>query len=151
MRHYADIAVYGRDGLLKLLVEAKGKQGASSEWAARLRQNMYAHGQLPHVPYFLLALPDRFYLWREVEDLHMPIMPHYRADALPLLRPYLERAGTPSRKMTEQGLELAVSAWLEKLVGNHGQLASPQGGQWLHTSGLLDAIRGGRVEVQTLV
>lgn len=150
MRHYADIAIYGQDGLLKLLAEVKSKRGASREWAAKLRRNMYAHGQLPPVPYFLLALPDRFFLWQDVADLHMPVEPSYTVDPSPLLKSYFERAGTSSQTVTEKGLELAISAWLEKLTSSYGQPAQ-QPEQWLRSSGLLDAIRGGRVEVQALV
>jgi len=150
MRHYADIAIYGRDGLLKLLVEAKSKRGASQEWAARLRRNMYAHGQLPRAPYFLLALPDRFFLWQDVADPHVPVEPSYTIDSSSLLESYFERAGTSSQTVTEKGLELAISAWLEKLTSSYSQPVHQQE-HWLRSSGLLDAIQGGRVEVQALV
>ena len=151
MKHYADIAIYGRDGGLKLLVEAKSKREKSREWAARLRRNMYAHGQLPRVPYFLVALPDRFYLWRDMTEPQALVDPQYSVDPTSVLRPYFDRAHTSSQTVTEIGLELAVSAWLEKLANSPNQPASLHNEQWLHQSGLLEAIRGGSVEVQALV
>lgn len=151
MQHYADIAIYGRDGGLKMLVEAKSKREKSRGWAARLRHNMYAHGQLPRVPYFLVALPDRFYLWRDMADPQALVDPQYSVDPTSVLRPYFDRAHTSSQTVTETGLELAVSAWLEKMANSPNQPASLHNEQWLHQSGLLEAIRGGSVEVQALV
>lgn len=151
MSYYADIAIYGQDGQPKLLVEVKNKRGTSPQWAARLRRNMYAHGRLPHVPYFLLALPDRFYLWRNVAETYEPVEPQYSADAQPLLRPYFERSGVSSDNVTENGLELAISTWLEKLARGYDRPVIPEAEEWLRTSGLLDAIKGGRVEVQAIV
>lgn len=150
MKHYADIAIYGRDGNLKLLVEAKSKRDMSREWAARLRRNMYAHGQLPRVPYFLLALPDLFYLWVDIEDPQALVEPQYSADPTPVLRPYFDRAHTSSQTVTGAGLELAVSAWLKKLAKSPDQPPTLYNEQWLRQSGLLEAIRGGSVEVQAL-
>lgn len=150
MGHYADSAIYGRDGQPKLLVEAKNKRGTSREWAARLRRNMYAHGGLPQVPYFLLALPDKFYLWRGLQNPFDPVEPQYSADSRPVLDPYFKRSGISGSEVTERGLELAVSAWLEKLVRGHESAKSPES-SWIRSSGLADAVRDGRVEVQALV
>ena len=151
MKHYADITIYGRDGGLKLLVEVKSKRGKSREWAARLRRNMYAHGQLPRVPYFLVALPDRFYLWRDIADPQALVDPQYSVDPTSVLRPYFDRAHTSSQTVTGTGLEFAVSAWLEKLANGRNQPTALYNEPWLRQSGLLEAIRGGSVEVQALV
>ncbi len=57
-----DLAVYDSQHQLVLVVEVKSIAGASPEWAARLRRNILAHGTFPNAPFFLVALPDRFYL-----------------------------------------------------------------------------------------
>lgn len=44
MKHYANFAVYGRDGRLVLLVEVTGRSGAFADWVAQLRRNMLAPG-----------------------------------------------------------------------------------------------------------
>ena len=131
-----------------LLVEAKVKRGASEEWAARLRRNMYAHGELPRVPYFLVGLPDRFFLWGDVPNPTALVGPDYVIDPTPLLGPYFNRAGTSGEIVTEWGLELAMSAWLEKLVTGQTEATGTDDGEWLRESGLLDAIHGGRVATQ---
>lgn len=151
MRHHADIVIYGQDGQPKLLVEAKSKRDTTLQWAARLRRNMYAHGQLPTAPYFLLALPDRFYLWKNVTETRDLVEPQYAADAWPSLGPYLERSGLSSDDVTERGLELVISTWLEKLARGHDRLSIQKDEEWLRSSGLLDTVKGGRVEVQVLV
>ncbi|BAY85671.1 hypothetical protein NIES267_51720 [Calothrix parasitica NIES-267] len=50
--NYADIAVYGKDKKLQLLVEVKSRHGRSINWAAQMRRNMYAHGLLPETRFF---------------------------------------------------------------------------------------------------
>ncbi len=61
---YVDIAVYSRDDKLQLVVEVKNRVKATASWAAHMRRNMVAHLDMPRSPFFLLALPDHFYLWR---------------------------------------------------------------------------------------
>ena len=45
MRQFSDIAVYGPDGNLALIVEVKKKVSTSTSWAAMMRRNLAAHGQ----------------------------------------------------------------------------------------------------------
>lgn len=151
MQHYTDIAVYDKDGRLQLLVEAKGKRDASKNWAAKFRRNMYVHGQLPRVPYFLLALPDRFYLWKDTENPYEIVDPQYSIDPASSLTPYFELASGPPLSATGSELELALSSWLDKLTSAYGEAVPASDEQWLRRSGLLEAVRGGRVEVQALV
>ena len=63
----ADIVVFGPDARPQLLVEVKNRSAASPEWAAQLRRNLAVHFGLTSTPYFLLALPDIFYFWRNAE------------------------------------------------------------------------------------
>ena len=111
---------------------------------------MYAHGQLPDAAFFLLALPDRFYLWRNGADTSSAAQPDYSVDARPLLAPYLERSGVSSAEIGERGLELVLSSWLEKLVRWQDDFKLSESEEWLCESGLLDRVKGGRIEVQAL-
>lgn len=148
-RFITDIAVYGQNGQLQLLVEVKSKHsGSSPEWAAKLVRNMYAHGQLPQVPFFLLVLPDYFYLWKDIKKTDEPTQPHYRGDAYPLLGTYFESSKVSMAHVTEQSLELAVSMWLEKLVRGYYDPSGSASGMWLYDSGLLDTIKNGSVRVE---
>ena len=58
-----DLAVYDRFQRLILTVEAKKKSGVSEKWAAQTRRNLVVHGFYPLASYFLLATPEKFFLW----------------------------------------------------------------------------------------
>ena len=49
-----DFIAYSNNGEPLLLVELKGQRPTSESWAARYRQNLMAHGSLPHAPFFLI-------------------------------------------------------------------------------------------------
>ncbi len=137
-----DLATYSRDGQLILAVEVKNKLGTTPAWAAQLRRNILAHGVFPNAPYFLLALPDRFYLWNNSDSTPDLIPPTHVVDARSTLEPYFERAGVFPNQISGQSLELIVAAWLTELLHNeHVELDSSQ--QWIIESGLRDAVYGG--------
>lgn len=142
-----DIAVYGKDKRLKLLVEIKMKYGTSISWAAKMRRNMYAHGLLPETDFFLLTLPDKFYLWKDVGILIEAIEPSYEINPQSFLEPYYRKANVSPSNITEASLELIISSWLTQIitVPSMDLLASDYK-DWLIDSGLFDAIQGGYIE-----
>jgi hypothetical protein len=77
----ADVAVYSPDGKLQLVVEIKNRPGASAEWVAQMRRNLLVHAVIPPSPYFLLALPDFFYLWIDARSVHELASPDYQIQA----------------------------------------------------------------------
>jgi hypothetical protein len=140
----SDFSVFDRTGEVKLVVEAKSRVGVSQQWAAQMRRNLLAHGMIPKAKYFLLALPDRFYLWQGEEDPLSTALPTDEIDASKLLAPYLAPAGLAPDAVSEGSLELVVGAWLwdflrleelpAELRDEHPRLAE------LH-----DELRGGHV------
>jgi hypothetical protein len=60
----ADISVFSSDKRLELIVEVKTKYPSNAEWATKFRRNLLSNGAIPHTPFFMLALPDRLYLWK---------------------------------------------------------------------------------------
>lgn len=147
MTNYADIAVHGRDGRLQLLVEVKNKWGTPTTWAAKMRRNIYAHGRLPEVPFFMLALPDVFYLWKERSE--NMVEPNYQIDPRPFLKSYYDKAIVTPGRISGESLELIVSAWLHQVTQTDApKFLDEDSRDWLVESGLFDAIRGGRVEAQ---
>src|SRR5687767_14768726 len=89
-----DFVIRTQDDQILLIVEAKKRINASAEWAAQMRHNLIAHGALPPAPYFLLALPDKFFLWKQQQTSQM-VLPDYEFDADEALRPYLESLKSP--------------------------------------------------------
>src|SRR5687768_11362330 len=87
----ADFAVYSPKGEIVLIVEAKVLTETSSGWATRTRRNILEHDVTPNSRFFLLALPDRFYLWKDASITPELVEPSYEIDAVPFLQPYYEK------------------------------------------------------------
>jgi hypothetical protein len=132
----ADFVIRSPDDRVLLVVEAKKRVNASAEWAAQLRRNLAVQGALPPSPYFMLALPDKFFLWKHASS-HQPVPPDYEFDAEAVLRPYLASLKSPLSDLSETSFESVVRLWLEDLVREEG-LDQPR---WLHASGLDTALR----------
>lgn len=146
----ADIAVHDRNHRLQLLVEVKSRQGASPQWAARMRRNLLAHGMIPQVDYFMLALPDSFYLWTSsnADDE----MPAYVIDAKEALASYVGREGVSLGDISHYGLELLVASWLQDLIGSELSAETVVSGlRGLFDSGLYAAIKNSSVETESVV
>jgi len=149
MPYRQDFTVFNSAGELTLVVEVKARPGASPAWAAQLRRNLLAHGFVAKAKYFLLALPDRFFLWKEVGPEVAEMPPTHQIDAALLLGPYFERAGVALETASGDTLELAMAAWLRDLINEEG--LSPdlrQAHPWL--AELSDELRGGRVACEAV-
>ena len=147
MNTRADILVYDHDQKLQLVVEVKSKHGASADWAAQMRRNLLVHSMIPNAPYFLLALPDFFYLWKDSEnDAGAP--PDYTIDTSEALASYADRPGLSLGDISHNGLERLVSSWLHDLI--NADLRRERAAPALHglfDSGLYDSIKNGSVAV----
>ncbi len=142
----ADIALYDQNDRLVLAVEVKNKLNASVEWAARLRRNIFAHGLLSDMAFFLLATPDRFFLWKDAgADLTLS-EPTYIIDSRPILSPYFERAGVTADDISSNSLELIIVSWLSVLTFSAETMETLNGSTtWLTDSGLINAVAGGHL------
>ncbi|MBC8160773.1 MAG: hypothetical protein H7Z42_06090 [Roseiflexaceae bacterium] len=146
-----DIAVYDRNEQLVLVSEIKNKLDAAPEWAGRLRRNILAHGIYPDAPFFLIAFPNRFYLWASSKETQSGINPDYIIDARPILQPYFEKSQITPEQISSQSLELIVTAWLSAVIHSERlpeDFSSSE--HWLIDSGLYAAIVGGRFEHEVL-
>jgi hypothetical protein len=145
----ADVAVYSPDGNLQLVVEIKNRPGASAEWVIQMRRNLLVHDVIPPAPYFLLVLPDFFYLWADAVSVHELAPPAYQIKAAEVLAPYLDQSTQVLKELSEYSLELLLTSWLEDLVGT--EIRRDKVGphmQWLFDSGLYEAIRHGSVTIE---
>jgi hypothetical protein len=142
----ADFVVNGVNDDPQLIVETKAKASASRDWAAQLRRNIFAHVSLPNAPYFLLASPERFYLWKNASPSAVA-QPDYEIDAEEALRNYVSRLETPLPRLSENGFKFLIHAWLDDVASVASEkLAAPD--QWLLDSGLFEAIRHGTIKSQ---
>ena len=146
MTNGADIAVFSADSTLKLIVEVKGNRGVGLEWASQFRRNLLAHHAIPRSPFFLLALPDHMYLWKNGSEVVETRVPDFVIDSSPIVAAFLDE----TRELTansSQGLELVFASWLNLLTisGLSEDKAAPHE-RWLLESGLYEAIKNGSVE-----
>ncbi len=157
IKKIADIVVYAPDSSPQLVVEVKNRSGASATWAARMLRNLLVHGMILDAPYYMLALPDVFYLWKNVDSSLSgsrnitggEVEPDFEINATEVLASYVDRRSFSPDAISEYGLELLVSSWLADLVEPELSRAvvSPTL-FWLFDSGLYDAIKGGRVATE---
>ncbi len=141
----ADLIAYDKDGQLAVIIEIKNRIGTSKEWATRMRRNIYAHGSWPKTPYFLLALPDRFYLWRNAGNAPERIEPDYEVDSGRLLGPYYEKSGLSPTDLSHDGFELLVTSWLNQVMQDGASSLVQQNRDWLVDSGLFESIKKGHL------
>ena len=118
----ADIAVYGPDGQLQLVVEIKNRPGASAKWATRLRHNLLVHSFIPRAPYFLLALPDFFYLWTDAMSASSLAKPDYKINATKILAPYLNQLTQPLNGLSGYGFEMIMTSGLALYIQTFNQI-----------------------------
>jgi len=152
MTYQSDIAIYDKIGELVLVAEVRGKIGTDRAWAAKMRRNMLAHGRLPNAPFFLLALPDRFYLWvisqHTVDADNFEDEPDY--DVAPIaFKEYAQKMGTDIEELSESGFEFLLTAWLRELA--RGTEAINGLVEWLVDSGLLNAVQNGNVVTEVVL
>ena len=140
----ADLVVYDRNGQIVLIAEVKRKIGVSAKWAAKWRSNMLSHGSQPNTKFFMIALPDRFYLWKDAGTTPKPTNPTFEIDAGPVLKPYLDESGITPENISGQSFELIVATWLNSILGITNPLNQVSPVQdWINQSGLSEAISGG--------
>ena len=151
MKFNADMAIYDTTGQLVLVAEAKNKLDTSSTWAAKMRRNILAHGLMPKARFFLLALPDRFYLWKDTGILPEIVPPDYEIDPRPFLRSHYIGTDLSLSSLTGEGFELVISSWLNTLLQNDTLPPELQEQDWLIESGLFEAIKLGHLAAQVAV
>jgi len=145
-----DIAVYSPDGRLQLVVEAKSLEQTSRDWAARFRHNLLAHDAIPASNYFLLAMPDHLYLWKDGVNL-AEAPPNYEIPTWEALGDYLGTRTEQPRRIGEESLQLALASWLNDVAGSIRKLRpESEVDRILVDSGLYDAIKSGEVHVESV-
>jgi hypothetical protein len=141
-----DFVAYDRDGRVVLLAEAKSRGGASEQWAARLRRNMLSHGMLPWAKYFLIATPERMYLWRQERPDPAEAPPEFTIDAARVFQPYFQKLHQEPSRIAPEAFELLVLAWLTDIARSDEEKVKPDpSSAWL--SELTGSLQQARIEM----
>jgi hypothetical protein len=144
-----NFVAYGRDGEVVLLVEAKSRRGTSEDWAAGLRRNMLSHGILPSSKFFLIATPDRLYVWKKGRSDQTPVRPEFTTDAAKVLQPYFQRLNQDPSRIGPEAFELLVLTWLNDVAGSvEGGAVEDTSLVWL--SELAGSLREARIEMNAV-
>ena len=149
MTQHADIEVYTPQSGIQLVVEVKTQRGETDEWAAKLRRNLFAYQSIPSSRFFLIALPEHLYLWRDKTSPDL-IPADYKVRTKDVLQPYLEKIDI--EELSGQSLELLVTSWLSVLMMS--KLTKEEAGpglEWLFDSGLYESIKGGEIRTEAVV
>jgi hypothetical protein len=141
-----DLLLYDRENRLVTAVEIRARRGTTRDWAAQLRRNLLQHEGFRGARFFLVVTLDRIYLWPRADAAPDLTPPAYEVEAEPVLRPYLAGTRLDLEALSGPAFEMLVSTWLNELVRSDGALRNGQ--SWLEESGLLAAIRHGRLDYQ---
>jgi hypothetical protein len=137
----ADVVVYDKNGQLAAVIEAKNIKGKPRKWAIEMRRNLYEYGFLPKIPYFILALPDRLYIWKNAKNTPEIIEPDYEIDITELFKSYYDQLGISPEEIGHDGFELLITSWLNEIA--QADIAQTQ--NLLVNSGLLETLKTGRI------
>lgn len=138
-----DLAVYSERGELVLTVEIKNIRNVSVDWATQLRRNIFAHGTYPRTPYFLLATPDTFFLWRDQEPIPNLVPPDFTVNAYHELKPYFKEFNVEPENVSGFIFEQIVGRWLKGVMYPAYRDSGEPLSDWLTSSGLAEAVYQG--------
>ena len=146
-----DLVAYNQQGQIVLIIEVKGRTNRSTTWATQLRCAFYQmHSYISIIPssqYFMLALPDKLYLWKNKGPNFDPMATPYEINPEPFFGPYYKKADVDPHDLSESSFELILNSWINVLVscGLAPDLPCDQR-EILLQSGLMDALKDCRIE-----
>lgn len=104
---------------------------------------------MPHAPFFLLALPDVFYLWNGAISTPDLIEPNLKVDPRPFLQSHYATSDNTIENLTGRSFELVVTSWLNQVLNtSNPQYLTDNHQEWLISSGLFGKIVGGHLELE---
>jgi hypothetical protein len=144
-----DLAVLDHFQRLILTVEAKKKFGATEKWATELRKDFVINGFYPISTYFLLATPEKFFLWTKENNTFDETLPDFVADATKILQSHLDELGFNIRQIGSRTFENVVAHWLRyDVIYATDRKNLPE---WIVKSGLADSIAKGTLLTEPVV
>lgn len=145
----ADLAVYNESRERVLAVEIKTIKQVGEKWASQLRRNILAHGNYPHARYFLLATPDKFFLWVEDENTYSLLRkPDHSVDARGVLEPFFREFNVEPENVSGFIFEQIVGRWLKGIMYPAYRNANEDIPAWVKESGLDKAVFQGDFSVE---
>lgn len=140
-----DLMIFSALGLPLLGIETKVKLQTSANWVTKFYRNLMEFWHPEDLPFFIMAFPDKFYLWRK-DQLTPDYSPNYIIDATLFLQPYFTKTGIHPQCIHGESFELMVGSWLANILNVKTSAEDLDiSEQWLLESGLYQAISGGEL------
>ncbi len=110
---------------------------------------MLSHGLLPWSKYFLIATPERMYLWRQEHPNPAEVPPEFTIDAAKVLQPYFQKLHQEPSKIGPEAFELLVLTWLTDIArSSEEKHKQDPSSAWL--SELTGSLRQARIEMNPM-
>ena len=109
---------------------------------------MLSHGILPSSKYFLIATPERMYLWKQ--GFHAAdAPPEFTIDAEKVFRPYFQKLHQEPLNIGPEAFELLVLTWLSDITRS-GERNLDQSSPSAGLSELTGTLQQARIEMNPL-
>lgn len=138
----ADIIAYNSENQPVLVVEVKNQKGVDTSSAEKYKHYLGNEGILSNGKYFLLASPEKFYLWKDANKKQ----PDYIISSESFLKPYYPMNSVLAKNLSAESFELIVSAWLRSiLLADDKKDIQDKDLHWLLDSGLYEKLKNGHL------
>jgi len=138
-----DLVAYDHLGQIVLIIEAKSRTNRSISWATQLRCSFNQMDSiLPLSQYFMLALPDKLYRWKNNAPCFDLMATSFEINPEPFFGPYYKKENNNPNDLSGSSFELILNSWINELVpcGPSPDLPNDQR-EILLQSGLIDALK----------
>lgn len=127
-------------------IEVKNRPNLGAPEATAIRRNLFTHGLVTPVKYFLLVSQDYGHLWGPAKRNVVDAAPDLTFPMSKVLERYSVEP-TASGRLFESQLELLVSSWIQELTCASAEVADePE--RSLETAGFTSAVHQCRVVVE---
>ena len=109
---------------------------------------MLSHGLLPSAKYFLIATPERLYLWNQEHPDQAGAAPEYTIDASQEFQPWFRRLRLEPSEIGPEAFELLVHAWLNGIAGSGEGIRQDVEAPWL--TELAGSLQQARIEMNPI-
>ena len=107
---------------------------------------MLSHGMLPLARYFLIATPERMYLWKQESLDPVEALPEFTIDAEEVFQPYFQKLDQEPLNIGPEAFELVVLTWLTDIASS-GEHNPKRGSTSAWLSELTDSLQEARIEM----
>lgn len=110
---------------------------------------MLSHGMLPRSKYFLIATPERMYLWKQERADPGEAPPEFTIDAEKVFRPYFQKLQQEPLNIGPEAFELVVLTWLSDITRS-GERNLDQSSPSAGLSELTGSLQQARIETNPM-